>query len=43
VVSKFVSSELSQFNKKVDAIKIEGARLPPFVEAFSGVEAAPKK
>lgn len=40
---KFSPSELSQFNKEVDAIKIEGARLPPFVEAFSGVEAAPKK
>jgi aryl-alcohol dehydrogenase-like predicted oxidoreductase len=39
---KFSASELSQFNKEVDAIKIEGARLPPFVEAFSGVEAAPK-
>lgn len=40
---KFSVNELSQFNKEVDAIKIEGARLPPFVEAFSGVEAAPKK
>ena len=40
---KFSASELSQFNKEVDAIEIEGARLPPFVEAFSGVEAAPKK
>lgn len=40
---KFSASELSQFNKEVDAIKIEGARLPPFVEAFSGVETAPKK
>ena len=40
---QFSASELSQFNKEVDAIKIEGARLPPFVEAFSGVEAAPKK
>lgn len=40
---KFSASELSQFNNEVDAIKIEGARLPPFVEAFSGVEAAPKK
>jgi aryl-alcohol dehydrogenase-like predicted oxidoreductase len=40
---KFSASELSEFNKEVDAIKIEGARLPPFVEAFSGVEAAPKK
>jgi aryl-alcohol dehydrogenase-like predicted oxidoreductase len=40
---KFNADELSQFSKEVDAIKIEGARLPPFVEALSGVEAAPKK
>ena len=40
---RFTTSELSQFTTEVAAIKVEGARLPSFVEAFSGVEAAPKK
>ena len=40
---QFTADELKQLNADVDAIKIEGARLPPFVESLSGVEAAPKK
>ncbi|MDE3144976.1 MAG: aldo/keto reductase [Bacteroidota bacterium] len=39
----FTSDELIQFNADVESIKIEGARLPPFVEALSGVEAPLKK
>ncbi len=35
----FTSDELIQFNADVESIKIEGARLPPFVESLSGVEA----
>jgi aryl-alcohol dehydrogenase-like predicted oxidoreductase len=40
---KFSAEELSQFNKELDEIKIEGARLPEFVQAFSDVEAPLKK
>ena len=40
---QFTADELKQLNADVDAIKIEGARLPHFVESLSGVEAAPKK
>ena len=35
--------ELKQFNQELVGIKTEGARLPDFVLAFSGVEAPPKK
>jgi len=40
---QFTTDELKQFNADVDSIKIEGTRLPPFVETLSGVEAPPKK
>jgi len=39
---RFTPSELAELNTSVSAIKIEGARLPEAVLAFSGVEAAPK-
>jgi len=39
---RFTPSELAELNTSVSAIKIEGARLPEPVLAFSGVEAAPK-
>lgn len=39
----FSSTELSQFNTELAAIKVEGERLPPFVLALSGVEAVAKK
>lgn len=39
---KFTSDELQAFNNEVNAIEIQGLRLPPFVLQFSGVE-APKK
>jgi aryl-alcohol dehydrogenase-like predicted oxidoreductase len=39
---RFTPSELAELNASVSAIKIEGARLPEPVLAFSGVEAAPK-
>lgn len=35
----FTNDEFIQFNKALSAIKIEGARLPAFVESLSGVEA----
>ncbi len=40
---KFTTDELKQFNTELSAIKIKGERLPPFVQAFSNVEAPPKK
>lgn len=40
---KFTTAEVSSFNRELSAIKVEGARLPDFVLAFSGVEAPPKK
>jgi len=39
---RFTPSELAELNTSVSSIKIEGARLPEQVLAFSGVEAAPK-
>ena len=39
---RFTPPELAELNTSVSAIKIEGARLPEAVLAFSGVEAAPK-
>ena len=39
---RFTPPELAELNTSVSAIKIEGARLPEPVLAFSGVEAAPK-
>jgi len=40
---KFTADELKQFNAELAGIKIKGERLPPFVQAFSNVEAPPKK
>lgn len=40
---RFTNDELKQFNADIAGIQIQGARLPPFVESLSGVEAAPKK
>jgi len=40
---QFTTDELKQFNADIDSIKIEGTRLPAFVETLSGVEAPPKK
>jgi aryl-alcohol dehydrogenase-like predicted oxidoreductase len=39
---RFTPPELAELNAAVSAIKIEGARLPEPVLAFSGVEAAPR-
>jgi aryl-alcohol dehydrogenase-like predicted oxidoreductase len=40
---KFTPNELKEFNNQLDAIQIQGERLPPFVQAFSDVEAPLKK
>jgi aryl-alcohol dehydrogenase-like predicted oxidoreductase len=40
---RFTSTELAELNGAVAAIEVRGARLPEQVQAFSGVEAAPKK
>ncbi|MBP6181644.1 aldo/keto reductase [Flavobacterium sp.] len=40
---KFTSDELKEFNKQLNTIQIFGERLPPFVQAFSDVEAPQKK
>jgi aryl-alcohol dehydrogenase-like predicted oxidoreductase len=40
---RFTVEELNQFNKELTEIQIKGDRLPPFVQAFSGVEAPNKK
>lgn len=40
---KFTTAELKDFNNQLDAIQIQGERLPPFVQAFSDVEAPLKK
>jgi aryl-alcohol dehydrogenase-like predicted oxidoreductase len=40
---RFSADELNRFNTEAAAIQIQGTRLPPFVEALSGVEAPPKK
>jgi hypothetical protein len=37
------SVEFDELNGAVRAIEVRGARLPDAVQAFSGVEAAPKK
>jgi aryl-alcohol dehydrogenase-like predicted oxidoreductase len=36
---RFTAGELQQFNAELAAIQIRGERLPPYVEALSGVEA----
>jgi hypothetical protein len=33
---------LNKFNNQLDSIEIKGERLPPFVKAFSDVEAPQK-
>ncbi len=40
---KFSSEEWDQFNSELEIIHIEGDRLPPFVQALSGVEAPLKQ
>ena len=40
---RFSTDELKQFNKELDDIKIQGARLPEAVQVFSDVEAPIKK
>jgi len=40
---RFTPPELAELNGAVAAIKIQGQRLPDFVQVFSGVEAAPKR
>jgi len=39
---RFTANELQQFNSELASIQVVGQRLPPFVEALSGVEAPPK-
>ena len=43
VAVRFTSSELEEFTKSASAIRIQGARLPDAVLAFSDVEAPPRK
>ncbi len=40
---RFTKDELNQFNEELAGIKIQGDRLPPFIQALSGVEAPQKK
>jgi aryl-alcohol dehydrogenase-like predicted oxidoreductase len=40
---KFSATELQNFNSELNAIKIQGERLPAIVQAFSDVEAPLKK
>jgi aryl-alcohol dehydrogenase-like predicted oxidoreductase len=40
---KFTNTEFKEFNTQIDAVKIAGERLPPFVQQFSDVEAPLKK
>jgi aryl-alcohol dehydrogenase-like predicted oxidoreductase len=40
---KFTNTEFKEFNTQIDAVKIAGERLPPFVQQFSDVEAPVKK
>lgn len=39
---RFTAGELTQFNTELAQIEVRGERLPPFVEALSGVEAPPR-
>jgi aryl-alcohol dehydrogenase-like predicted oxidoreductase len=39
---RFTPAEIVELNRSVSAIQVRGARLPDFVQAFSGVEALPK-
>ena len=38
---QFTSAELTELNRSVATIQVQGARLPDFVQAFSDVEAPP--
>ena len=40
--ARFTADELRQFNTELATIQIRGLRMPPFLEALSGVEAPPK-
>jgi aryl-alcohol dehydrogenase-like predicted oxidoreductase len=40
---KFTAEDWTQFNTELTDIKVEGARLPPFVQSLSNVEAPAKK
>ena len=40
---RFTSEELTELNQAVAAVKVQGARLPDMVQAYSGVEAPLKK
>ena len=40
---KFTASEFQELNNQVNAIKIQGERLPVMVQAFSDVEAPERK
>lgn len=40
---KFTNTEFKEFSMQIDAVKIAGERLPPFVQQFSDVEAPLKK
>lgn len=39
----FTAAELAELNGAVRSVEVRGARLPDAVQAYSGVEAAPKK
>lgn len=39
---RFTPAEIAEINRSVSAIQIRGARLPDFIQVFSGVEAPPK-
>jgi diketogulonate reductase-like aldo/keto reductase len=40
---RFTPAELRELNAAVAAITVKGDRLPPPVQAFSGVEAPPRR
>ncbi len=40
---RFTPAELRELNAAVAAIAVKGDRLPPPVQAFSGVEAPPRR
>ncbi|WP_136513205.1 aldo/keto reductase [Geomonas edaphica] len=42
VAVRFTPAELAEINRSVSAIQARGARLPDFIQVFSGVEAPPK-
>lgn len=42
-IIEFSASEIVELNTALNAITIKGARLPPFIQAFSDVEAPIKR